>query len=264
MKGGSHSVGTEELYALMDAARDFARSGGDMSRQWFRHEVEVERKGDLSPVTVADKTIELHLREMIARRFPSHAIVGEEHGGAISGRGYEWVLDPIDGTKSFIHGVPLYTTLVALLVDGYPLVGVIYNPISGEMVSAARGCGAWNEYGVRVSVRQTSTLSEAWLMTTDVTHLLRCKPRWASTLLTSCRTSRTWADGYGYLMLACGRADVMVDPEMHPWDIAPLSVIIEEAGGVITTIDGDDDPLGGSCLACATEGLHREVLSLMA
>ncbi len=256
-------VPRQQLLAWHDAAREFARAGGLATRRWFGdRDLTVERKADASPVTVADRHAETVMREAIAARFPDHRVVGEEHGGEIEGRGCEWVLDPIDGTRSFVRGVPLYTTLVALLVDGVPLVGVIFAPATGELASAASGCGARDQAGRPIRVATTTALARAWALTTDPVDLHRRRPALMAGLLDGCAGLRTWADGYGYLLVARGDADVMVDPRMSPWDIAPLGVVVREAGGVLTDLAGRPDGLGASCLAAATPALHAAVLAL--
>ena len=245
----------------LDAAREFARIGGRVSLDWFRRDsLEVERKADESPVTAADRQVETVVREAILRRFPDHAVVGEEHGGTLGAAEYEWIVDPIDGTKSFIRGVPLYTTLVALVVRGIPQVGVIYCPPTGEMAAAAVGHGAWDEYGRRLHVSETTKLGDAWFLTTNPTDLIARHREWAVAVMSRSAEVRTWADAYGYLLLARGDADAIADPIMSPWDIAPLGVIIREAGGVFTDISGRDPAIGSSALAAASQELHSALL----
>jgi histidinol-phosphatase len=249
----------------LDAAREFARLGGRLSLDWFRRsDLAVERKADSSPVTVADRQVELAIREAISRRFPDHRVVGEEHGGHLGEGGFEWIIDPIDGTKSYIRGVPLYTTLIAMLRDGVPQVGVVYCPPTGEMAAAAVGCGAWDEFGRPLRVSRCTRLEEAWVMTTDPADFIRRRPAGVAHLFAESASVRTWADAYGYMLLARGDADVMVDPVMSPWDIAPLGVIIREAGGIFTDMDGEDRLVGDSAIAAATPELHESVLDTLA
>jgi len=255
----------DQLLAWHDAAREVARQGGLATLRWFgARDLEVERKADRSPVTVADREAERVLREALAARFPGHRVVGEELGGELTGRGCEWILDPIDGTRSFVRGVPLYTTLVALLVDGAPVVGVILAPATGELVSAAVGLGARDQAGRPVRTAATTRLRDAWALTTDPCDLARREPQLSAGLLAGCAGLRTWADGYGYLLLARGDADVMVDPELSPWDVAPLGVVVREAGGVLTDLGGAGAGLGTSAVAAATAELHAAVLALRA
>lgn len=249
--------------AYLDAAREFARRGGALSLRWFRSRgLAVERKGDQSPVTEADRQVEKALRSAISDRFPDHAVVGEEFGGKLGENRYEWIVDPIDGTKSFVRGVPLYTTLVALLVDGVPEVGVIYCPPTGEMASAARGLGAWSEDGEPLHVSTTAEIGDAWFQTTDPADFGRRYPAWSTAIINRAAAVRTWADAYGYLLLARGDVDAMLDPIMSPWDIAPLGVVVREAGGSFTDIDGNEQSVGDSALATATRSLHDQILGL--
>jgi histidinol phosphatase-like enzyme (inositol monophosphatase family) len=199
---------------------------------------------------------------MIRSRFPDHSIVGEEYGETIGNERYQWIIDPIDGTKSFVRGVPLYTTLVALAIDGEPVVGVIYCPPTGESVAAATGFGAWNERGDRVSTRKTFALQEAWTLITDPSDFVRREGEWAAALIRESASVRTWADAYGYMLVARGDADVMIDPVMSAWDIAPLGVIVRESGGLFTELDGSNTAIGGSALAAGTHELHETVLQM--
>lgn len=252
-----------ELAAFRDFAEYLARIGGQLSLGFFRDAgLKVERKADDSPVTVADRQAEQVIREAIRARYPDHGILGEEYGAAAGSAEWEWIIDPIDGTKSFVRGVGLYTTLVALLYRGEPLVGVIYCPPTGELVSAVSGQGARDAGGRPVTVSGCTRLAEAWLMLTDPSDFLRREPSFSERLLREVEASRTWADGYGYLMLASGRADIMVDPIMSPWDIAALGVVVREAGGVLTDLDGTRQALGSSAIAAATPELHNAVLAV--
>ena len=222
-------------------AVQIARAAGDLTLRHFRRaDLAVERKPDDSPVTIADRQAEQLLRRRIAERFPDDSILGEEFGALDGTSGYQWVLDPIDGTKSFIHGVPLYTTLVAVLRDDEPCLGVIHAPAAGETVYAAAGSGCWyasdnqpDPQPARVS--RVSTLRESLLLTSEVGAFTTERPVDALDvylrLERAARLARGWGDGYGYLMVATGRAEVMIDPAMNLWDTAALAPVIEEAGG---------------------------------
>jgi histidinol phosphatase-like enzyme (inositol monophosphatase family) len=224
-----------------DWAVKIAREAGDATLAYFRRaDLVVELKSDQSPVTAADRAAEQLLRNRIAERFPDDAIVGEEFGQAAGTSGYQWVLDPIDGTKSFIHGAPLYTTLVGVLASDEPTIGVIHAPASGETVYAAKGRGCSyvsNAYPQPQTARvsQVARLRDALVLTTDVSSFSATRSPDAIgvylRLLRTARLTRTWGDGYGYLMVATGRAEVMLDPEMDVWDMAALLPVIEEAGG---------------------------------
>lgn len=244
--------------ARLDLAVSSARAAGAITLQWFRQAaLTVERKGDGSPVTAADRAAESLLREQIAAQFPDDAILGEEFGEKTGASAYRWVLDPIDGTKSFISGVPLYTTLVAVLKDDQPLVGVIYSPATNEIVYAAAGGQTWYENGdghsVPARVSQTERLAEATFVTTELTTFDKVGEKGSrgvyNQLEKACRLSRTWGDAYGYMLVATGRADVMIDPEMNLWDAAALQPIIEGAGGHYSDWQGRPSVHSGNAVA---------------
>ena len=240
-------------------ACEIAREAGDLTLKYFRNkDLEVDRKGDDSPVTIADREAELLLRKKIEERFPDDAILGEEFPLKEGSSGYRWILDPIDGTKAFVHGVPLYTTLVAVLEESTqePILGVILAPASSEIIYAAVGGGAWYQYGshelVRAEVSQTETLCEGLFLTGDVHGFQVRDPDGTDVymkLQNSARISRTWGDAYGYMMVAIGRAEVMIDAEMSLWDAASLKPILEEAGGTFTCWQGKPTVHAGEGIA---------------
>lgn len=243
------------------AAIEIARMGGDHTLKWFRKELDVERKQDDSPVTIADRETETVMREEIVRRFPGHGIVGEEHGTHNPEAAVQWILDPIDGTKSFIHGMPLYTTLIGVLVDDEPVVGVIYAPALDELCEAAKGKGA-RLNGDTCRVRRRTSLADATLLSTDVTTYSEYDLEDAfESLLQSARLHRTWGDAYGHMMVATGRADIMFDPELSIWDAAPLLTILQEAGGTFTDVRGKATIQTGNGISCC-KGLLPEVLKV--
>ncbi|HEX6962895.1 MAG TPA: histidinol-phosphatase, partial [Lacipirellula sp.] len=224
----------------LDLAVRAARAAGAETLRWFRGaELGLERKGDGSPVTAADRAAECLLREQIAAAFPDDSILGEEYGETVGTSPYRWVLDPIDGTKSFITGVPLYTTLVAVLEGNRPLLGVVYAPATGELAYAAAGEQTMYDPGnggqIEARVSSVERLADATFLTSEVTLFDRaggkkCRAVYEQ-LEQACRVTRTWGDAYGYLLVATGRADVMVDPQMNLWDAAALQPVIEGAGG---------------------------------
>ena len=249
-----------ELPRLLDYALALAREAGTHTARHFGKPIEVETKSDLSPVTVADRETEELCRRRIAGDWPDHGILGEEFGTVPDrGSGFQWVIDPIDGTKSFISGLPLYTVLLALLKDGKPILGIIHQPILDETVWAGVGLGAYYN-GSPTWLRQQADLSKAWLMCTDPTHLLHEYPSAGLELFNSESIIRSWGDGYCYLLVASGRADIMNDPRMNLWDLACLKPIIEEAGGIFSDLEGNPG-LGSSCLV-ANPSLHPTVLRL--
>ena len=231
-------MSTESMRTLLDFAVEVAWRAGRVALAHYQTGVAVEAKPDLSPVTVADREAERLARELIESRFPDDGILGEEFGETRPGARRRWILDPIDGTRSFTHGVPFFGVLLALEVEGNPVVGVIHFPALGETVWAARGEGCWWD-GRRARVSDTARLEDALVLTTDVEHIDRHGRRegW-DRLRTRAGLTRTWGDCYGYALVATGRAEAMLDPIVSPWDSAALRPIIEEAGGVFTDWDG--------------------------
>jgi histidinol phosphatase-like enzyme (inositol monophosphatase family) len=207
-------------------------------------------------VTTADREAERLLRTRIRAAYPEHGIAGEEFGASEHAAAWSWVVDPIDGTQAFVHGIPLYTVLVALLVNDEPVIGVVHNPALGETVSAAVGSGC-NYNGRPCRLRRCDSLSRAEVVTTDFVSLAADAKRLHGRIVKQASFGRTWADAYGYLLLVTGRVDVMIDPKMALWDIAPLYPIVEEAGGVITDLSRNRSPLGGSAVAAHPELHHR-------
>lgn len=234
----------ERIRQRLGVAVTAAREAGRLTLEYFRRDdLQVERKGDDSPVTIADRLSEQYLRRRIAEAFPDDGILGEEFGEQPAAGVFRWILDPIDGTKSFIHGVPLYSTLIGLEQAGQSVLGVIVIPALDEMVYAAIGQGAWYVQGDHpprpARVSNVSTLSDALFLTSEVVSFHTVgRPEVFEELQAATRLTRTWGDGYGYLMVATGRADVMVDPIMNAWDAAPMLPIIQEAGGAFTDWEG--------------------------
>ncbi len=229
-------MNTPETQDLLQFALDTAWQAGRITLGYFQTGVKAERKADNTPLTIADQLAEQRMRELIAARFPDHGIVGEEYGRHQSDSLYTWVIDPIDGTKSFVNGVPIYANLLALLDGEKTLIGVINFPALNEMVYAVRGGGAyWN--GRRCQTSSTSELHDAVLLASDMNSFGSRQPQW-DRLIQATYIQRTWGDAYGYALVATGRADVMVDPVMALWDAAPLQVILEEAGGTFTDWHG--------------------------
>lgn len=222
---------------LIDTAVSIARAAGELTLEWFRNEhLTVDHKHDGSPVTAADLAAERLMRDELSTRFPDDAVIGEEHQDTAGTSGRTWVIDPIDGTKAFTRGVPLYSNLLALVDEHGPAVGVVNLPALGETVWAGRGRGAFlNDRPCRVS--DHDTLNGAYAMTSGFGY-------WPDDALAAVLDSdmvfRTWGDGYGYALVATGRAEAMIDPLANPWDVAPMAVIIPEAGGRYSTFDGDD------------------------
>jgi len=259
---------TDEIQARLELAIEIAREAGRITLEHFRRDdLVVERKGDDSPVTIADRRAEEHLRERIAEGFADDGILGEELPERPGTSAYRWILDPIDGTKSFIHGVPLYSTLVAVDRDGEPLLGVIRIPALDETVYAAVGRGAWYLVGDRppkpAVVSAAGSLAESLFLTSQVASFDEIGRRDAyDRLQAATRLSRTWGDAYGYLMVATGRAEVMVDPIVSVWDVAAVQPVIEEAGGHFTDWHGRRT-IHTSQAAASNGRVHEEVLGIL-
>jgi histidinol-phosphatase len=226
------------------AAVQYAVAAGQQTLTRFQNDqLEVLKKADQSPVTVADTETELLLRKCIADHFPEDAILGEEFDDVAGSTGYRWILDPIDGTKSFISGVPLYATLIGIEHEGNSQIGVIYIPALDELIFAEIGKGARYCRGAakmtKPKVSNVATLADACFVTTQLStfdesnrrHVFRELEQQAS-------ITRTWGDAYGYLLVATGRAEVMIDPIFNLWDAAAILPVIQESGGTFTDWKG--------------------------
>lgn len=231
---------------ILELALDAVWQAGRLTLSHFQTGVRVERKEDESPVTVADREAEKIMRSLIAARFPQDGIVGEEFGEERPTAPRRWILDPIDGTKSFIHGVPLYGVLLAVEEAGEVLLGVAHFPALQETVWAAKGHGChWN--GRRVQVSKEDRMEEALVLTSDAEEMEgEGKGSDWDELRKRARLVRTWGDAYGYAMVATGRAEVMLDARFALWDAAAVRPIVEEAGGVFTDWQGEPSHLNGS------------------
>jgi myo-inositol-1(or 4)-monophosphatase len=242
--------------------QELAAASGDFIRPLFADaSLAVEFKDDASPVTAADRGAEELMRARIARAFPGHGIIGEEFGSERPDAEWVWVLDPIDGTKSFITGVPLWGTLIALLHHGQPVLGAIHQPVLGQLMIGDGQVTTLNERPVRM--RSCTRVEEATVLTSDPLNPARYQHGPAyDELVARARLVRTWGDCYGYLLLAAGRADISLDPIMNPWDIAALIPIIRGAGGVITDWQGGPAYPAASTVAAGPE-LHAEVIRML-
>jgi histidinol-phosphatase len=251
-----------ESKELLDQAINFAKSGGNHTLKYFRKGLEVIRKNDNSPVTIADKEAEWLIREQILSKYPDHGIIGEEHGIVNPNARIQWILDPIDGTISFIHGIPLYTTLIGVLVDGVPVVGVIYAPAMEEMCAGSSETGTFLN-GVTVRVRDCNDLSDATLITTDRKNIRKYGFEPAINELSRLvQVDRTWGDAYGHMMVATGRADVMFDPILNIWDAAALMPVLEGAGGEFVDVNGIADINSGNGLS-VVPGIKQATLNII-
>jgi histidinol phosphatase-like enzyme (inositol monophosphatase family) len=253
-----------ELAELRAFAIDAARAAGRITLESFGPAQRFDTKSDGSPVTDSDRRAEELLRRRISDHCPADGVLGEEFGVVEGESGRRWTVDPIDGTVSFVHGVPLYGVLIGLLDGGEAVLGVIHLPALDETVAAVRGggCGWWR--GERdvgpARVDAAERFDGALVLSTDFSRLTA--PGALERLAGRTRRLRTWGDCYGHALVATGRAHAMIDPRMQPWDSVPLQPIVEEAGGRFTTLGGERRPAGGSALS--TNGaLHDTLLDLL-
>lgn len=217
----------------------------------------VDRKADDSPVTEADREAERILRRLIGSSYPGDGIYGEEEG-QVGDQSRRWVLDPIDGTKSFVSGVPLYSTLVSFEEDGRATLGVAYFPVLDLILWGERGAGAFAN-GQPIRVSETGRLSDAVLCSGSVrTFEMQGRLSGYLTLGRECLAMRTWCDAYGHALVAMGHVAAMIDPRVEHYDISAVGVIVEEAGGMFTSFAGEANPLGEAI--STNRALHREVL----
>jgi len=253
----------ENLRTTLDFIVETAYLAGRSTLALFQTGVQADFKADRSPVTKADRQAEELIRARIEERYPDHAIVGEEFGRKeTSGASPRWFVDPIDGTKSFLRGIPLYAVLIGLEIEGRVVAGAAYYPAMDEMLAAADGEGCWWN-GRRAHVSQVASLGSAWVSCTDpgsfyVTGRL---PAWER-LMRAAYVRGGWSDAYGYLLVATGRAEVMLDPVMNEWDCGPFPPIFREAGGFFGDWRGHETIYGGEALA-TTQTLLPEVLKLL-
>ena len=242
-------------------SRLLADESGKIINQYWRKEFTIDNKADSTPVTIADKKAEELMREMIMKRFPDHGIIGEEFGEYNSDAEYKWILDPIDGTKSFIHGTVTFGTLIALTQNGKPILGVINQPVLKEYLIGDNESAELN--GVKVQVRECRDIGSSTLLTTDHIHVEKYQNiKKFEELMHKVKVYRQWGDCYGYYLIATGYADIMIDPIMSVWDSMAVIPVIRGAGGIITDYHGGNAETGTSIIA--TGGIiHNEVLKIL-
>lgn len=260
---------TESLQAILDFMTETAFLAGRLTLGYFQSGLVPKYKGDNSPVTLADRLAEELIRERIEKRYPDHAILGEEAGAKEGAQAeYRWIIDPIDGTKAFMRGVPLYGVLLGLEMAsrdhpaGRIEAGVAYYPALDEMLSAATGLGCWWN-GRRACVSPVNCLKESYISCTDVGGFWKYGRMPAFERLAAASYVRAgWSDAYGYMLVATGRIEVMLDPVMAPWDCGPFPVILREAGGYFGDWRGNETIYGGEGLA-TSRALLSEVLGVL-
>ncbi len=251
-----------ELKSYLDFAVDLAYQAGRLTLGYFQTDFHPDYKSDDTPVTIADRKAEELIRGAIERVYPQHGIVGEEFGEKEGSSSYRWFIDPIDGTKSFMRGVPLYGVLVGLEIEGRIEVGVAHFPALGEMVYAASGLGCyWN--GRRAQVAKTERLERSLVSFTDASAFERYGRAEAWRRIQAASYYRVgWSDAYGHMLVATGRVEVMLDPVMSPWDCGPFPVILREAGGYFGSWSGEETIYAGEALS-TTRTLLPSVLRLI-
>ena len=250
------------LQPYLSFARQLAYRAGRITLSYYNKGIQHDLKKDDSPVTAADQATEEFIRGEIEKSYPSHAIVGEEYGEkAGKGNPFRWIVDPIDGTKSFLKGVPFYSVLIALEIEGVSRVGAVCFPALDEILYAADGLGAWWN-GKRARVSTMSDLGQAVFTYTSWSGF-RTKKRIDvfEKLHKECFFGRGWSDAYGYHMVATGRAEIMLDASIKIWDVAPFPPIFREAGGFFGSWSGKEGHTHGEALA-VNSALKRKVLSL--
>jgi myo-inositol-1(or 4)-monophosphatase len=246
---------------FLDFSKYLASISSDIIRKYFRSHLSVEQKSDFSPVTIADKKAEELMRDQISKHFPEHGIIGEEFGIINPDADYLWVLDPIDGTKSFISGALSFGTLIALVHKGSPILGVINHPVLNEFLVGDNFTTELN--GTNVRIRKCSSLKDALLLTTDHLNIEKYQSKKGfETLIRMVKLYRNWGDCYGYYLLATGFTDIMIDPVMSVWDSTALIPIINGAGGIITDYQGYDPYKSNSIIASSSE-IHSEIVRIL-
>lgn len=234
------------------AALEFSSQADQLVMSYYGHSgLKIELKQDLSPVTAADREAEELLRQRLLGMFPNDTVKGEEFGETLGDSGYRWILDPIDGTKSFVHQVPLFGMLIGLQYQGENVAGICRLPGCREVVYASRGQGAWWQQGdadpVRAEVTNTSALKDSLFCYTAVEGFQQInRIDVLENMAMECRLSRGWGDCYGHMLVATGRADLMIDPLLEEWDACALIPIVEEAGGIFMDWTGRSTAVGGN------------------
>ena len=246
------------MQEFLDFSKELARASGEIIMRYFRSDFTIETKADESPVTIADRQAEEVMRELIMKAYPEHGIIGEEFGEHNADAEYQWVLDPIDGTKSFVSGTFLFGTLIGLMREGQPIVGTINHPVTSHLLIGDGKETRLNDEVVRV--RDTRQMRDAVMVYSDFIDVGKHQNGIAfQQLMGMTRYNRTWGDCHGYFLVATGYADIMLDPIMHLWDIVALVPVIEGAGGKITSWNGGP-PLSGNGIIASNGLLHSQVL----
>jgi len=255
-------VSAPPAHPVLAAAVEAARAAGEIAMRYYRGGVEVTIKPDRTPVTQADREAEQAITRMLGQAFPDWGFLGEEFGERGS-REIRWIIDPIDGTKNFVRRIPIWAVLIALEEHGAITTGVVLNPVTGELFTARRGAGAFLN-GERLRVSDCEAMKDATVLHAGL-RLVRETGHWDGFVRLFDAGSRTrgFGDYYGYGLVAEGKAEIYVEVDLKPWDVAPVKILVEEAGGRLTDFAGRPTIYGGTVLA--TNGrLHAEALRLLA
>ncbi|MCX7876892.1 MAG: histidinol-phosphatase [Melioribacteraceae bacterium] len=251
----------KELEELKTFCKELSIISGNIIKNYWRKDIKVESKKDESPVTIADKKSEEIMRELIMKEFPEHGILGEEFGEHNSEAEYKWILDPIDGTKSFICGTVTFGTLIALTKNNIPIVGVINQPILNEFLIGDNFSSTLNDKKVLVS--EIDKIENSVLLTTDYFNIEKYQNKNGfDNLIKKTKLFRMWGDCYGYYLVATGFSEIMIDPIMNVWDSAALIPIINGAGGKITDYFGND-PFSGNSIVATNGKIHDDVIKIL-
>ncbi|MEX3010495.1 inositol monophosphatase family protein [Hoeflea sp. TYP-13] len=258
----NHSSSTEP--DIIETANEIVCAAAETALGYFRNPLDIDLKGDDSPVTLADRRIEKDARDLLNSRFPDHSILGEEYGAGDLSKVHVWVIDPIDGTRSFISGHPLFGFLLAHMTNGHPTLGIISMPALDEVFVGVSGMGA-TQNGSPTKVSDQTKLADAILAINEGEKLYACEPDAFSRLVQAGHTRRFGYDCYPHALLAAGHIDAVVDYDLKPFDYLPLAAVIEASGGVIS--DWNGQPLGfnsdGRVVSASTPELHAELLHLL-
>jgi histidinol-phosphatase len=255
-------VSAPPAHPVLAAAVEAARAAGEIAMRYYRGGVEVTIKPDRTPVTQADREAEQAITRMLGQAFPDWGFLGEEFGERGS-REIRWIVDPIDGTKNFVRRIPIWAVLIALEERGEITTGVVLNPVTGELFTARRGEGAFLN-GERLRVSECKAMKDATVLHAGL-RLVRETGHWDGfvRLFDAGARTRGFGDYYGYGLVAEGKAEIYVEVDLKPWDVAPVKILVEEAGGRLTDFAGRPTIYGGTVLA--TNGrLHAEALRLLA
>lgn len=247
---------------LLNAAVDAAKAAGEIALHYFRTNLAVETKADRTPVTRADRECESQITEILSKRFPDIGFLGEEHGERLGRRNARWIIDPIDGTKNFIRGIPFFATLIALEEEDEVTTGVMYAPAFNDLLYASKGQGAFAN-GKRVHVSAIRDLREAMLIHGGLKDL-KMRPCWQSflRLVDSTARQRGFGDALGHSVVICGQAEVVLEPEIKPWDVAATKIIVTEAGGRFSDFAGSPSIYTGNAVI-SNGRVHEDVIRIL-